>query len=102
MQNYRFDIMGFTRSHWQFYQGFSIFLSANLALLTVLSWQLGNLSAVDPQRARPLVITLLAGGIVFAGLCWSYFFLAPAVVSSLIVVCLLGALIALQDAPPAA
>jgi hypothetical protein len=53
-------------------------VSVLLALLSVLSWQLGALSATHPAQARPLVLTLLAASAATAALCWIYFFAAPA------------------------
>lgn len=78
MRAVRFPIMGVTRSHWDFYQGFGYTVSVLLALLAVLSWQLGALSVASPAQARPLVATLLAASAALAALCWIYFFAVPA------------------------
>src|SRR5262252_7196595 len=58
MQAYPFNIMGFRRTHWDFYRGFSLLFSVTLLLLVVLLWQLGGLAKTDPVRTRPLVATL--------------------------------------------
>lgn len=93
MRAFRFDVMGSTRSHWDFYQGFGLIISVNLAILAVLMWQLGSLSRTDPEGARPLVITLLLSEILIAVLSWRYFFLGPEVTSVLVSLCLGAAVI---------
>jgi hypothetical protein len=92
MQAYPFSIMGFRRTHWDFYRGFSLLFSVTLLLLAVLLWQLGTLARSDPVRARPLVATLFAGYLAFTILCGMYFFTAPAVLSAAVAICLALAL----------
>lgn len=92
MQAYPFNIMGFRRTHWEFYRGFSLLLSATLLMLAVLLWQIGTLARSDPARARPLVATLFAGYFGFTVLCGMYFFTAPAAVSAAVAICLALAL----------
>ena len=54
MQSYRFPIMGFDRSYWDFYRGLAITISVLMLLMTVFAWQLGTLSRRDPlAAARP-------------------------------------------------
>src|SRR3974377_1201286 len=48
MQSYPFSIMGFRRTHWDFYRGFSLLFSVALLLLAVLLWQLGGIAKSDP------------------------------------------------------
>src|SRR4249920_893359 len=55
MQAFPFSIMGFRRTHWDFYRGYSMLFSATLLLLAVLLWQLGAIASSDPARARPLI-----------------------------------------------
>ena|SRR3989442_6828275 len=98
MRAYRFLAMGSLRSHWDFYFGFSLFLSANLLVLTVLIWQVGSLARTDPARARPFIATLLGGYLLFAVLCWVYFFIAPAMTTSAIALFLALALLAAHRA----
>jgi hypothetical protein len=98
MRAYRFLAMGSLRSHWDFYLGFSLFLSANLLVLTVLMWQLGSLARTDAARARPFMATLLGGYILFSALCWRYFFIAPAMTSTAISLFLALALFAARRA----
>src|SRR5262252_2110602 len=80
MQAYPFNIMGFRRTHWEFYRGFSLLFSVTLLLLAVLLWQIGGMAKSDPVRARPLIASLFCGYLGFAVLCGMYFFTAPAAV----------------------
>jgi hypothetical protein len=88
MHSAHFDIMGFDRTLWAFYFGFGLLLTVFLLFSAVFAWQLGGFA----MGARPLVLRLsvpfLATQVAVAALSWGYFFLAPAVVSTLVVVCL--------------
>jgi hypothetical protein len=88
MQAYPFNIMGFRRTHWEFYRGFSLLFSLTLLLLAVLLWQLGAMTRSDPARMRPLIATLFLGYLGFTILCGTYFFTAPAALSAAAGICL--------------
>src|SRR5260370_35602894 len=45
VQSTHFYIMGFSRTYWDFYVGFGLFVSVFLLLAVVLAWQLGGLPA---------------------------------------------------------
>ena len=93
MRALRFDVMGTMRSHWDFYQGFGLTISVNLAILAVLMWQLGTMSRGDGEGARPLMVTLLLSEIMIGALSWKYFFAGPVVTSILVSLCLAVALV---------
>jgi hypothetical protein len=99
MQAYPFNIMGFRRTHWDFYRGFSLLFSAALLLLAVLLWQIGGLAKSDPARARPLIASLFLGYLAFTILCGMYFFTAPAVLSAVVAICLALACVAPRASP---
>jgi len=88
MQAYPFTIMGFRRTHWDFYRGFSLLFSVTLLMLVVLLWQLGGMASTDPARTRPLVATLGLGYLGFTVLCGMFFFTAPAAVSAAATMCI--------------
>ena len=87
MQGYRVPVMGFLRTYWEFYRGFSISISVLLAALAVIAWQVGSLSRRNPGQALPFAITVLIACIAQAIVCFVYFFTAPMVMSSAAVVC---------------
>jgi len=86
MQSYRVPVMGFLRTYWEFYRGFSISITVLLATLAVIAWQLGSLARQNPRAALPLAVTLLLACVGQAILCFIYFFTAPMVLSTLSVV----------------
>lgn len=88
MQAYPFNVMGFRRTHWDFYRGFSLLFSVALLMLALLLWQIGGMAKSDAARVRPLIATLFLGYLGFTLLCGIYFFTAPAVVSAAVTICL--------------
>lgn len=88
MQMYRFDVMGFTRSHWDFYRGLSLFFNFNFLLLSGLLWGLAVSSDSHPALVKPTIGTAFLGYTVFALVAWLYFFAAPAAVLTLAAGCL--------------
>jgi hypothetical protein len=86
-----FYIMGFSRTYWDFYAGFGLFVSVFLLLAVVLAWQLGSL---PPESLALMRSTAWAFALCFAAitvLSWKYFFTVPIVFSLAITVCLTGA-----------
>lgn len=91
MRSTHFQILGFSRTHWDFYVGFGLEISVFLLLAAVLAWQLGGL---PKQTPAPLLLTAWALAVCFAALTvlsWKYFFTIPIVFSALITICLVGA-----------
>jgi hypothetical protein len=86
-----FYIMGFSRTYWDFYVGFGLFISVFLLLAVVLAWQLGRL----PRESLALMRgTAWAFSLCFAAisvLSWKYFFIVPIVFSIVTTLCLTAA-----------
>ena len=76
MRSVRFDVQGFSRTYWDFFVGFGLFVSVFLVFAAVLAWQLGGLApetlALMRGPAWALVICFAAVTI----LSWRYFFIA--------------------------
>ena len=96
MRAYHFNLMGLTRSHWDFYQGYELSTTVTFAILAVLMWQLSSLSRTAPEHARPLIPTILVYDIFTSIIGWEYFFAGPGIMSILIAVCLVAALFTLR------
>ena len=60
-----FYIMGFSRTHWDFYIGFGLFVSVFLLLSAVLAWQLGSL---PPESSALMRGTAWAFALCFAAI----------------------------------
>ena len=49
MQAFRFPVMGFDRSHWDFYRGFALTDSVLMAVMAVIAWQLAAVARRSPR-----------------------------------------------------
>jgi hypothetical protein len=91
MRSMHFDLMGSSRTYWDLFVGFGLFLSVFLVFTAVLTWQLGGLPhqtlALLRGTAWALVICFAAITIV----CLKYAFIVPIVFSILILLCLTAA-----------
>ena len=99
MRSGHFQVFGFTRTYWDFYVGFGLFVSVFLLLAAILAWQLGSL---PPQSRALLRVTSWALALAFAAvslLSVMYFFAIPILFAFAITVCLVGA--ASLSRPPA-
>jgi hypothetical protein len=91
MRSSHFQVLGFSRTYWDFYVGFGLFVSVFLLLAAVLAWQLGGLPV---QTLRLMRGTAWVFALCFAAisvLSWMYFFTIPLVFSIVITVCLAAA-----------
>lgn len=88
MKSHHFDVMGSSRSYWDFYFGFGMFVSVNLLIQAVLFWQLATFAKTGWSQIRPIVLLFSLGYLVFALLSWKYFFVGPLVFEIAIAACL--------------
>ena len=96
MRGFHFEIMGATRSTWDFYRGYQFSTTVTFVLLVVLLWLLGDLSRRAPQQARPLVLAILGAQLATVMVSWTYFFAGPGLVGGAIALCLAIAALGLQ------
>jgi hypothetical protein len=101
MKSTHFNIQGFTRSYWEFFVGFGLFVTVFLLFAAVVSWQLGSLPAETLARLRGIRWSLAVCFVALTFLSFRYFFFLPLVFSALIAVCLIVAA-SLQVKPSAA
>jgi hypothetical protein len=90
MRGYHENVMGSSRSYWDFYKGFGWNVSCLLILFAILCWQLSTLARTNPAIARPLILTLFVISIPITVLSYTNFFAAPAIFST-VATLLLGA-----------
>jgi hypothetical protein len=91
MRAVRFDVQGFSRTYWDFYVGFGLFVSVFLVFAAILAWQLGGLAPKTLALMRGPAWSLVICFAVVTILSWRYFFIAPIVFAALITVCLTAA-----------
>jgi hypothetical protein len=85
-----FRTQGFTRSFWDFYVGFGLFVTVLLLFLAAAAWQIGGAAAMHWPIVRPLAWALVLCFTVIVFLSGRFFFAAPVVFSALILLCLLA------------
>ena len=83
MQGYRFPVMGFDRTYWEFYRGFALTISVLMFVLAVLAWQLADVSRRNPRAALPMAVTLLVGCMGLLVVAVPFFFTAPILFSAI-------------------
>jgi len=98
MRSFRFVLMGSVRSHWDLYRGYQLSTTVNFLMLVALLWLLGSLSRSEPRQSRPLVLVILIAQAATVVLSWTFFFAAPGIVGSLIVLSLAMASLGLYGA----
>jgi hypothetical protein len=83
MKSNQFDVMGATRSYWDFFIGYGLTISVFALVQAVVLWQLAGLAKTDPRQMRPTIAAFLLANIGFVILAWRYFFIPPFVGSVL-------------------
>src|SRR5580692_3617344 len=91
MQTTHFYFMGFSRTYWDFYVGFGLFVSVFLLLAAVLAWQLGRLPPESLALMRGIAWAFALCFAAITGLSWRYFFSLPIAFSIVITLCLTAA-----------
>ena len=88
MKAIHFDAQGFSRSYWDFYVGFGLFVTVFLLFAAVLTWQMGGLSSGSLAAMRGPAWALVVCFAVITFMTWRYFFIIPLVFCGLVTVCL--------------
>ena len=88
MRTVHFQILGASRTLWDFYVGFGLLLTVFLLFSALLAWQFSRLVAGQKEVVRRLVWPFVVAQAAVTVLSWTNFFLAPALVSTLVTVCL--------------
>src|SRR6266853_3977798 len=91
MRSTHFDILGSSRTYWDFYVGFGLSVSVLLLLAVVLAWQLGGLPAATLARMRGTAWTFALCFAAITVVSWRHLFIIPIVFSIVITLCLIAA-----------
>jgi hypothetical protein len=91
MRSIHFDCQGFSRTYWDFYVGFGLFVTVLLLFAAVLAWQLSGLPAGTLALMRGTAWALALCFLAVTILSWRYFFIVPLVFSIVITMCLIAA-----------
>ena len=79
MQVNRFEVMGASRTYWDFLTGYGLLTTVKFLVEAVVFWQLASLVKFYGLRIRPILIAFSVGYVVDAFFAWRYFFAGPAV-----------------------
>ena len=77
MQSIHFDAQGFSRTYWDFFSAFGLFVSVFLLFAAALAWFLAGLAAEILARVRSIAWTLAICFVAITALSWRYAFTAP-------------------------
>lgn len=102
MRANHFQILGVTRSYWQFYRGMGLGVTIFLTAEGLIFWLLASQTEkhANMQRdLRPILWVFALAYLVFALNSYVYFFAAPVLVETLIAACLLAAIATAKPAP---
>lgn len=91
MNSVHFEFNGAARSYGEFYTGFGLMVTAYLLFFAFLAWHLGGLAATRPQAIGVLAWAFAAVQLASFVLSIVYFFVVPAAMCAVILVCLLWA-----------
>jgi hypothetical protein len=91
MKATQFQMEGLTRTVWDFYSGFSLASFISVFMLGVIVWQLAGLARTQPKAVRPIVVAVLIGQAFYTIVCWTNFIYPPAILSTLVTLCLAAA-----------
>ena len=90
MRSVHFNAEGFTRTYWDFFSAFGLYLSVFLLFSAALAWLLSGLPPETLARVRSIQWTFPICHVAITALSWRYAFTAPLVLSALIAVCLIA------------
>jgi hypothetical protein len=91
MQSTHFYIMGSSRTYWDFYVGFGLFVSVFLLLAVVLAWQLGGLPPESLALMRGTAWTFALCFAAITVVSWRHLFILPIAFSGVTTLCLTAA-----------
>ena len=93
MREVHFDVMGVSRSYFDFYVAFGYSLSVAMFMQAILLWQLGGLVTTDAARARPMIAVITTAVVASGIIAWLLIFPLPAYFSLVLTACLVVALV---------
>ena len=88
MQTVHFQAQGASRTYWDFYVGFGLFVSVLQVFAALVCWQFGRLDPLTQRKMGLLSWGLAACFAANTYLCWRYFFIVPLVFSIVLTVLL--------------
>ena len=88
MKSHHFDVMGSSRSYWDFLFGYGLLTTIALLVQAILFWQLAAFAKTNPAWTRQIAALFFFNCLGTGIVCWKYFFIGPAATQLLIAACL--------------
>jgi hypothetical protein len=98
MRANHFQLMGVTRTYWEFLRGMGLGVTISLTAEGLAFWLLGSLAKKYAVELRPIFWVFGLAYLAFALNSYFYFFAAPVIVEILIAACFFGAIAAARPA----
>jgi hypothetical protein len=96
-----FQVMGVTRTYFEFLRGMGLAVTVFLTVEAIVFWQLGTLAKTDALRLRPILASFFVAYLAMAANAYTYIFLGPVIAEILIAACLGMAIVTAKAAEPA-
>jgi hypothetical protein len=93
MRQTHFEVMGVSRTYFDFYMAFGYCLSVAGFMQSILLWQLAGLVTTEPARVRAMIAVITAAVVVSGIISWLMIVPVPAYFSLALVVPLVVALV---------
>jgi len=84
MKGHSFDVVGSTRTYWDFYVGFGLAISLFQLMQAVVLWQLAGIARTDAASVRPMIAAFSIAYFINTLLAVKFFFVIPLVTSLVI------------------
>jgi len=91
MRSIHFDVLGFSRTYWDFFLGAGFSVAVFYLFAAVLAWQLGGLAPATLALMRGTAWAFALSFAAIAAVSWRYLFIVPIAFSIVITVCLIAA-----------
>ena len=91
MRSIHFDLLGFSRTYWDFFVAAGFSVGVFYLFAAVLAWQLGRLPAETLAAMRTTAWAFALSFAAITVVSWVYLFIIPIAFSTLITVCLTAA-----------
>ena len=89
MKGHSFDVVGSSRTYWDFYVGFGLAIGLFQLMQAVILWQLAGIARTNAAVVRPIVTVFFIAYIINAIIALKFLFVIP-LVTSLVIALFLG------------
>ena len=89
LRSTHFNVQGASRTYWDFFTGFGLFVTILLLFAAIVSWQIGGLPKESLSAISIIAWSLAICFVIVTFLSYHYFFMVPVIFSGVIAFCLI-------------